>query len=175
MLIQIFPWKNYFQWGAGIIWNMQLYFLPIGVYGKSGMHEWLWKCTKSSDSMRDHMLSESKVLGLSFTCYKWFLDIGTMTIQSVPHPYCVPSSPWRRIHQADPVLSIDHSHNIIDYMVSTFSFGWFTLRTLTNNTWFNLSQRLVIWLWTFWRRFDHGVSQILVIPWPKVGHIGHSD
>ncbi len=69
---------------------MELYFLPIGVYGKSGMFEWLWKCTKSSDSVRDHSLSESKVLGLSLTCYKWFLDIGTTTIESVPHPYI----PW---------------------------------------------------------------------------------
>ncbi len=33
-------------------------------------------------------ISESKGLGLSLslTCYKCFLDIGTMTIESVPHP-----------------------------------------------------------------------------------------
>ena len=41
MLIQIFSCKNYFQWGVWIIWNMELYFLPIGVNGKSGMSEWL--------------------------------------------------------------------------------------------------------------------------------------
>ncbi len=64
--------KNYFQWGVGIICNMELYFLPIGVYGKSGMPKWLWKSTKSSDSKRDHSLSESKVLGFSMTCYKCF-------------------------------------------------------------------------------------------------------
>ncbi len=29
---------------------------------------------------------ESKVLVLSWTCYKCYLDIGTMTIESVPHP-----------------------------------------------------------------------------------------
>ncbi len=66
--------------------NMELYFLPIGVYGKSGMSEWLWKCTKSSNSIGDHSLSESKALGLSWTCYECILDIGTMTIESVPHP-----------------------------------------------------------------------------------------
>ncbi len=33
-----------------------------------------------------HSLSESKVLGLSLTYYKCFLDIGTMTIESAPHP-----------------------------------------------------------------------------------------
>ena len=39
-----------------------------------------------------------------------------------------------------------------------------SLNMLNKNTWSNLSQRLVIWLCTFWRRFDHGISQILVIP-----------
>ncbi len=29
---------------------------------------------------------KSKVLGLSLTCYKCFLDVGTMPIESVPHP-----------------------------------------------------------------------------------------
>ena len=52
----------------------------------AGMSEWLWKCTKSSHSVMDHMLSESKVLGLSLTCFKCNLDIGTMTVESVPHP-----------------------------------------------------------------------------------------
>ena len=33
----------------------------------------------------DHSCSESKVLGLSLTCYKCYLDIGIMTIESVPH------------------------------------------------------------------------------------------
>ena len=66
---------------------MKLYFLPIGVYGKSGMSEWLWKCTKSSDSIRDHLLCESKVLGLSLTCYECYLDVGTIPIESVPHPW----------------------------------------------------------------------------------------
>ncbi len=37
--------------------------------------------------VRDHSLSESKGVGLSLTCYKCFLDIGTMTIESVPHPF----------------------------------------------------------------------------------------
>ncbi len=86
MPIQIFSCKNYLQWGVWIIWNIELYFLPIGLNGKSGMPEWLLKCTERSDSVRDHSLSESKVLGLSLTCYKCFLDIGTMTIESVPHP-----------------------------------------------------------------------------------------
>ena len=36
--------------------------------------------------MRDHLLSENMVLGLSLTCYKCYLDIGTPTIESVPHP-----------------------------------------------------------------------------------------
>ncbi len=64
----------------------ELYFLPIGVYGKLGMPGWLWKCTKSSDSMREHLLSESKVLGLFLTCYQCFFNIGTLIIESVPHP-----------------------------------------------------------------------------------------
>ena len=38
-------------------------------------------------SVRDYSLSESKVLGFSLTCYKWFLDIGTMTIESALHPF----------------------------------------------------------------------------------------
>ncbi len=46
-----------------------------------------FKCTKSADSVRDHWLSENKVLGLSLTSFKWLLDIGTMTIESVPHPW----------------------------------------------------------------------------------------
>ena len=41
MPIQIFSCKNYFPWGVWIIWNMELYFLPIGVNVKSGMSEWL--------------------------------------------------------------------------------------------------------------------------------------
>ena len=41
---------------------------------------------ESSDSERDHLLSESKVLGFSLTCCKCFLDIGTVTIESAPHP-----------------------------------------------------------------------------------------
>ncbi len=61
-------------------------FFTIGVYGKCGMSEWLWKCTKSSDYIRDYLLCESKVLGSSLTCNKCFLDVGTMTIESVPHP-----------------------------------------------------------------------------------------
>ena len=40
----------------------------------------------------DHLLSERKVLGLSLTCYNWFLDIGTMTIESTPHPSIAYSS-----------------------------------------------------------------------------------
>ena len=63
-------------------------------YGKSGIPEWLWKCTKSSDSVRDHSLSESKVLGLSLTCYRCFLDIGTITIESVPHPLHLNTPPY---------------------------------------------------------------------------------
>ncbi len=54
--------------------NYGIVFLPIGVYGKSGMSEWLWKYTKLSNSVIDHSLSESKVLGLSLTCYKWYLN-----------------------------------------------------------------------------------------------------
>ena len=67
---------------------MEFYFLAIGVYGKSGMSEWLWKWTKLSNSVIDYSLSESKVLGLSLTCYRWYLNIGTtsITIESVPHP-----------------------------------------------------------------------------------------
>ncbi len=34
-----------------------------------------------------HLMIESKVLGLSLTCYKCYLDIGTMTIESVPLPF----------------------------------------------------------------------------------------
>ncbi len=41
MPIQIFSCKNFFPWGVWIIPNMGLYFLPIGVNGKSGMSEWL--------------------------------------------------------------------------------------------------------------------------------------
>ncbi len=69
---------------------MELYFLPIGVNGKSTMSEWLWKCTKISDSENNHSLCESKALGLSLTCCKRYVDIGTMTIESVPHPLNVP-------------------------------------------------------------------------------------
>ncbi len=47
MPIQICSCQNYFQWGVWITWNMD--FFPIGVYGRCGMSEWLWKCTKSSD------------------------------------------------------------------------------------------------------------------------------
>ena len=32
---------------------------------------------------------KKKVLGLSLTCYKCYLDIGTMTIESVPHPLLI--------------------------------------------------------------------------------------
>ncbi len=45
-----------------------------------------WKAVKSL-SLTDHSLSESKVLGLFLTCYKYFLDIGTMTIESAPLPF----------------------------------------------------------------------------------------
>ncbi len=41
MPIQIFSCKNYFPWGAWIIWNMELYVLPIGVNVKSGMSGWV--------------------------------------------------------------------------------------------------------------------------------------
>ncbi len=61
-------------------------FFAHRVYGKSGMSQWLWKCTKSFNSVKDHLLSESKVLGLSLQFYKCFLDIGIMTIESIPHP-----------------------------------------------------------------------------------------
>ena len=44
-------------------------------------------CTKRSDYLRDHSLSERKGLGSSLTCYKCFLNIGTMSIESVPHPF----------------------------------------------------------------------------------------
>ncbi len=33
------------------------------------------------------LLCNGKVLGLSLTCYNCYLDIGTMTIESVPHPF----------------------------------------------------------------------------------------
>ncbi len=45
-----------------------------------------FKRAKSPDSVKDHSLCESKVLGLSLTREKCYLDIGTMTIESVPHP-----------------------------------------------------------------------------------------
>ena len=62
MLLQTSLWKNYLLWGVWIMWNMDLYFLPIGVYGKSRLFKWLWICTKSSNSVIDHSLGESKVL-----------------------------------------------------------------------------------------------------------------
>ena len=34
-----------------------------------------------------HLFTESKVLGLSLTCYKCYLNIGTMAIESVPHHF----------------------------------------------------------------------------------------
>ena len=68
MQIEFPLWKNYLLWGVWIIWNMQFYFLTMGVYGKSGMSGWLWKCTKTFNSVMGHLLSESKVLGSSLTC-----------------------------------------------------------------------------------------------------------
>ena len=44
---------------------------------------WRWV---SFDSVKDHSLCEGKVPGLSLTCCKCYLDIGTMTTESVPHP-----------------------------------------------------------------------------------------
>ena len=45
----------------------------------------LWKCSKIA-------LCESKVLGLSLTCCKCYLDTmdtGTIPIESVPHPFVI--------------------------------------------------------------------------------------
>ncbi len=40
----------------------------------------------------------------------------------------------------------------------------------------NLDQEYLVKGWSFdYALFDHDVSQILVIPKPKVGHIGHID
>ena len=69
------------------MWNMELYFLPIGVYGKSGFPEWRWIWTKSSISVMDHLLGKSKVLCQFLTCSERYLDIGTMPMESVPHPF----------------------------------------------------------------------------------------
>ncbi len=66
MLIEIPLWKNYLLWGVWIIWNMQFYFLPIGLYGKYGMFWWLWKCTKTFHSVMDRLLVKVR-----FWAYPW--------------------------------------------------------------------------------------------------------
>ncbi len=71
---------------------------------------WLWALY----STRDHSLNESKVLDLSLTCYMYkcfFLDIGTMTIKSIPHPInfghdCEES---RRPYDRDRILWLNNS------------------------------------------------------------------
>ena len=41
------------------------------------------------NSINDHSLCESKVVALSLTCCKCYLNIGPVTIESVPHPWLI--------------------------------------------------------------------------------------
>ena len=60
--------------------------LLVTLYKDAGTPAIECSLTKFSDSIRDHSLCDSKVLSLSLTCYKCNLNIGSMTIESVPHP-----------------------------------------------------------------------------------------
>ncbi len=86
MPIQIFSCKKDLLWDVWIMCNLDLYFSPIEVYGKSGVSRVLWIHTKRSNSITDHWFYESKDLGWYLTYYKYILNIGTKSMESVPHP-----------------------------------------------------------------------------------------
>ncbi len=84
--IEIYLCKNNLLWAVWAMWNLDCKYYPIDLYRESGSYGRLWICSSNVYSKSVVISRFSKDLGLFLWHFKWIRPIGTLSIETAPHP-----------------------------------------------------------------------------------------